>query len=172
MNPGSRSSLECGFRRNKQQRTRETESALPFIKVASRMSRTPDAKQVLAFFNKVGIRKLLDEAVLAAALDYDHLRTHESLLHSLQEVWNVIKRSADDGLAQRRAAKGLEEGGAGGGESDSAMEELQALREQIIEEKRLRHEVEEQLEAQAKEKVANQVQITSQQEVIQYEKAI
>ena len=82
------------------------------------MSRTPPpAAEVLAFFNKVGVRPLLNEAVLAAALEFDHLSTYESLLDSLWEVWKVIKRVAEARLlAQRRAANDyLETGGAGGG---------------------------------------------------------
>ena len=76
----------------------------------------PSATEVLAFFNKVGVRPLLNEAVLAAALEFDHLSTYESLLDSLWEVWKVIKRVAEARLlAQRRTAKDLEAGGAGGG---------------------------------------------------------
>ena len=79
----------------------------------------PSATEVLAFFNKVGVRPLLNEAVLAAALEFDHLSTYESLLDSLWEVWKVIKRVAEARLlAQRRTAKDLEAGGAGGGSND------------------------------------------------------
>ena len=80
----------------------------------------PSATEVLAFFNKVGVRPLLNEAVLAAALEFDHLSSYESLLDSLWEVWQVIKRVAEARLlAQRRAANDyLETGGAGGGKEN------------------------------------------------------